>query len=292
MADTLAEPVMNPATASQLKDVIAAPPNSIGLIGLAGIGRRTLAQWVIRSIVGDPKLVLDDNQYCKLIATKNNISIKDDQIKEIHDFVKLKTLGKKNLRRFVVIEGADLLTDKAQGRLLNLLEEPPLDTMIILLIENTTNFLTTVLSRIQLISVKKPSKEQLKSKFDINPKDFDKLYVLADGLPGLLQSILDDPDNHTLILSLDKVRNLLAKTTYERLISVNELSTDKNEVKILLDVMGRLSKVSIDAAVNKGDERAADRWLKILERSAKAKAALNANANAKLTLTDLFLNLV
>jgi len=128
--------------------------------------------------------------------------------------------------------------------------------------------------------------------FNIDSKEFDKLYVLADGLPGLLQAIIDDPDNHTLIISLDVVRGLLTKTTFERLTTVNELSTDKIATKNLLDVLTRLSKVSIDSAVKKGDEVAADKWLKILAGSVYAKAALNRNANAKLTLTDLFLNLV
>jgi len=72
--------------------------------------------------------------------------------------VKLKTAGKNNLRRFVIIEDADLLTDDAQNSLLQLLEEPPIDTMIILLIQNLQEILPTILSRLQIISVKKPSK--------------------------------------------------------------------------------------------------------------------------------------
>jgi DNA polymerase-3 subunit delta' len=184
------------------------------------------------------------------------------------------------------------LTDEAQNALLKLLEEPPLDTMIILLIENPQTIFPTVLSRLQTISIKKPTKEQIKSAFDINPKDFDKLYVLADGLPGLLQSIIDEPDEHTLILSLAKARDLLTKTTFERLTMVNELSTDKVATKNLLDVLARLSKSSIDVAIKKGDEVTAEKWLKILEGSVNARAALDRNANAKLTLTDLFLNLV
>jgi DNA polymerase-3 subunit delta' len=292
MSKSINEPILHPSTASLINEVIASPPNSLGLVGPSGIGRKTLAQWIIRNIVGDPDLILEANQYCKLIGTENNISIKIEQIKPILEFVKLKTAGKNNLRRFVIIEDADLLTDDAQNSLLQLLEEPPIDTMIILLIQNLQEILPTILSRLQIISVKKPSKEQIKSVFNIDSKEFDKLYVLADGLPGLLQAIIDDPDNHTLIISLDVVRGLLTKTTFERLTTVNELSTDKIATKNLLDVLTRLSKVSIDSAVKKGDEVAADKWLKILTGSVYAKAALNRNANAKLTLTDLFLNLV
>jgi DNA polymerase-3 subunit delta' len=267
MSKSINEPILHPSTASLINEVIASPPNSLGLVGPSGIGRKTLAQWIIRNIVGDPDLILEANQYCKLIGTENNISIKIEQIKPILEFVKLKTAGKNNLRRFVIIEDADLLTDDAQNSLLQLLEEPPIDTMIILLIQNLQEILPTILSRLQIISVKKPSKEQIKSVFNIDSKEFDKLYVLADGLPGLLQAIIDDPDNHTLIISLDVVRGLLTKTTFERLTTVNELSTDKIATKNLLDVLTRLSKVSIDSAVKKGDEVAADKWLKILAGS-------------------------
>lgn len=292
MPQSIQEPIMNPATAAKIKEVIATPPNSLGLVGPTGIGRKTLAQWIVRNIVDDPKLNLDDNQYCKVISTENNISIKDEQIEVINDFVKLKTLGKNNLRRFIVIDGADLLTVWSQNRLLRLLEEPPLDTMLILLIDNPKEMLPTVLSRLQIISVKKPSKEQIKNKFDISPKDFDRLYAMSDGLPGLLQSVSEDPDNHELMLALAKVRDLLTKTTFQRLTTINELSSDKIATKNLLDVLTRLSKVSMDSAVKNDDEVAVDKWLKILAGSVNAKEALSKNANVKLTLTDLFLNLV
>ena len=122
MNDSVQKPVMHPATAALLKGVVTSPPNSLGLVGLPGIGRKTLAEWIVRNLVDDPALELDENQYCKVIATENDISIKREQIKSILDFVKLKTIGKKNLRRFVVIDNADILTRDAQSALLKLLE--------------------------------------------------------------------------------------------------------------------------------------------------------------------------
>jgi len=292
MVKTLSDPIIHPVTKSLLQEVLEQPPNSLGLMGTSGIGRKTIAQWLIRKITNNPKIDLGDSQFTKLIVSENNISIKIEQIHEINNFVKLKTAGTNDHRRFVVIDNADLLTDDAQNALLSLLEEPPLDTMIILTIENPENILPTVLSRIQTISIKKPTRDQLKGQFGIETKDFDRLYALTDGLPGLLQSIQDDPDNHPLTVALEKARDLLAKKTYDRLISINELTSDKNETKILLDVLVRLSKVSINTSVNKSDQLSADKWLKILSASVDAREALRLNANPKLTLTDLFLNLV
>lgn len=292
MAKTIPEPIMHPATAKLLKGVIASPPNSLGLIGEEGMGKTTLAQWLIRNLTNNQNLQLNDSPYCKLITTGDKTSIALEQIREINKFVKLKTTGINKLRRFVVIENADLMTSEAQNALLKLLEEPPVDTMIILTIDNPQNIFPTVMSRIVIVVIKKPSKDQVRIKLNISPKDFDKLYTLAGGLPGLLQSIASNPENHSLIVALDKVRSVLAQKSYGRLISVTELSSDKAETKLFLDVLDRLAKVSVEAAVNKDDGLSADRWLKILGATAEAQEALSLNANAKLTLTDLFLNLV
>lgn len=54
-------------------------------------------------------------------------------------------------RKFAVIDGADALTVPAQNALLKLLEEPPGDTVIVLVAENPSNLLPTIRSRTQTL---------------------------------------------------------------------------------------------------------------------------------------------
>ncbi len=286
------DPVINPVTAKLLQSLVASPPNSLGLIGKTGIGKITLAEWIIRNIAQDPKLKLGENQKTKLIVSDNNNSITIEQIREINEFVKLRTIGTGSYRRFIVIENAGQMTIQAQNALLKLLEEPPKDTMIMLTIDNTQDILPTVLSRIQTVTIKVPTKEQLSTLFDKDDPNFDRFYLLASGLPGLLESIHADPENHPVMVALGKVRDILGKKSFERLASVNELSTDKADTKLFLEVLARMASVSIDSAVTKSDEAVAQRWINIQDVSVKAREALDHNANAKLVLTDLFLNLV
>lgn len=78
-------------------------------------------------------------------ATKT-ISISVDDIREqIVNEVKIKPYSYK--RKIFIIDKADTMTSQAQNSLLKTLEEPPKYVLIILIAENTENFLPTVLSR-------------------------------------------------------------------------------------------------------------------------------------------------
>ena len=78
-------------------------------------------------------------------ATKT-ISISVDDIREqIINEVKIKPYSYK--RKIFIIDKADTMTSQAQNALLKTLEEPPKYVLIILIAENTENFLPTVLSR-------------------------------------------------------------------------------------------------------------------------------------------------
>ena len=71
-------------------------------------------------------------------------SIKDIFIIEMQDRLKTMPFGSRNI---VIIENADIMTPRAQNRLLKTLEEPPGKSVIILLSENIENLLPTVRSR-------------------------------------------------------------------------------------------------------------------------------------------------
>lgn len=78
-------------------------------------------------------------------ATKT-ISISVDDVREqIVNEVKIKPYSYK--RKIFIIDKADTMTVQAQNALLKTLEEPPKYVLIILIAENTENFLPTVLSR-------------------------------------------------------------------------------------------------------------------------------------------------
>ena len=85
-----------------------------------------------------------DNHEDITYISREGLSIKDAAIENIQDKLNVKPLGDRNV---VIINDADTMTARAQNRLLKTLEEPPGDSLIILLSENINNLAQTVLSR-------------------------------------------------------------------------------------------------------------------------------------------------
>lgn len=74
-----------------------------------------------------------------------------EQAKQIRAYLSLKPYSAKN--RAVVLESAQNLTDEAQNSLLKTLEEPPESAVLILGADSENNFLPTILSRCQIVTI-------------------------------------------------------------------------------------------------------------------------------------------
>lgn len=79
-----------------------------------------------------------------IYISANGNSIKDADIVGMQDRLKTKPFGDRNI---VIIEDSDTMTLRAQNRLLKTLEEPPGNSVIILLSENMENLVQTIQSR-------------------------------------------------------------------------------------------------------------------------------------------------
>lgn len=75
---------------------------------------------------------------------RDGLSVKDAAVEAIQEKLNVKPLGDRNV---VVISDCDTMTARAQNRLLKTLEEPPGQSLLILLSENMENLAQTILSR-------------------------------------------------------------------------------------------------------------------------------------------------
>ena len=108
-----------------------------------------------------------DNHEDIIYIEKDGKSIKDSAIIEMQERLKVKPLRGKNI---VVICDSDLMTDRAQNRLLKTLEEPLGNAMIILLTENMENLAGTILSRCVKFRINGSSKGQGKKAANLHAK--------------------------------------------------------------------------------------------------------------------------
>lgn len=113
-----------------------------------------------------------------ILESNQNTSIGIDEIRNFQKKLYLKPI--KSKVKAGIIKNAENLTFTSQNAMLKLLEEPPINTIIILEITNKEVLLPTILSRCQLIEIKDKLIEILDE--EIN-KNFDLIFNL-DALPA------------------------------------------------------------------------------------------------------------
>lgn len=86
----------------------------------------------------------------KVVEPSGGKTIKIDQIREVQSFLKFKPDNEDY--RFIIVDKAHNMTAEASNSLLKMLEEPPAKTCFILITENLSSMLPTVVSRSQVIN--------------------------------------------------------------------------------------------------------------------------------------------
>ena len=142
--------------------------------GPRGTGRFTTALEVAKALNcarGDGE-ACDECPTCRKIASRNHMDlilvspddkgtgeVKIGMIRELQHRVNLKPYEMQ--RKVCVIASADRMTPDAANALLKTLEEPPADSVLILIVENLTNILPTIASRCRQVRFYSLSEDEL-----------------------------------------------------------------------------------------------------------------------------------
>ena len=133
------------------------------LTGGVGTGKRCAAAWLARSrlgmpVAGGPEYPLAIPEHADLrwiTCPEDKFSIGIEQVRDL--------VGELNLTSYegggkvAVIEPADAMTHSAANSLLKTLEEPPGDTLLILVVDRPGRLPATIVSRCQRLNVHLPS---------------------------------------------------------------------------------------------------------------------------------------
>jgi DNA polymerase III delta prime subunit len=285
------ELLLHDTTRQAVSRLLAKRVHAIVLTGPAGSGKSTLAGAIARDVLG--KASLDREPYYRRYAPVDN-TVTIEQMRDAQKFLALKTTGTGATRRVIVIERADTMAAEAQNAILKTLEEPPLDTMILLTASQPEKLLPTIRSRAQLVHITPPGQPVAEEYF--GAKGFTgpavtKAYVLSAGMVGLMQAILENEHDNPLVQDIQAAKSLLQKTVFERLTVVDELSKQRERVTGLLTALKRICQGALEQAAQKQQTASVTSWHHRLQQTAEAEERFAKNANTKLLLTDLFLNL-
>ncbi len=156
-------------------------PHAILLEGDYGTGKHTLAKYLCNAIVcGEDNSPCGSCHDCHLanINSHPDITVVTNadgkktitvaQIRDLRNEAYIKPHQAK--KRVFVIDGADTMNEQSQNALLKVLEEPPVAVMFVLIAENKSSLLDTIISRCVTLTLNAPefsvAFQYIKSKTD------------------------------------------------------------------------------------------------------------------------------
>ena len=177
-------------------------PHAVLFSGIEGIGKKKIAETCAAVLLcenpkdGEPCGVCSN---CRLTAagshpdfyivepeaTKTTRNIKIGQIRTLQSEATLRPVQAE--RRVVLIDGAEFMNGAAANCLLKTLEEPPSQTIFILLTANRAGLLMTLRSRCRTINFDRLTTEEIRAellKREIDSNKAEKISIIADGSLG------------------------------------------------------------------------------------------------------------
>lgn len=292
----MTELILHPVTAHAVKDYIENPAHALLITGAPGSGKTFLAAYIVSRVLRlDPSnnSAYKSHPYVRLVRPDDGKTIPVETIRSLQKFLSLKvpTTDKDNIARAIIIEDAHLLSLESQNALLKTLEEPPADTILMLLIPSAEAVLATIQSRSRQLAVRPPGVDRLTAYFSSQQYDAENInraLMLSGELPGLATALLTGDTSHPLMTATTHARGILRSKTYERLLLVDSLSKQKALCIDILFVLTQMARMSLVRSI---DDVSGKRWHRVLQAAYTAAEQLSHNTQTKLVLTNLMLEL-
>ncbi len=139
-------------------------PHAVMLLGASGVGKRCAAAWIARQRLGlgansglpeYPLIVPEHADLRWLRPPEERQTIGIEQVRDLVADLSLTSF--EGGGKVAVIEPADAMTPNAANGLLKTLEEPPGDTLLVLVTDKTGRLPATIFSRCQRIQIAVPA---------------------------------------------------------------------------------------------------------------------------------------
>lgn len=184
-------------------------PHAVIFSGAEGIGKRFAAEICAAALLCDNPIdgePCGTCENCKLTAarthpdfyivepeaTKTTRNIKIGQIRAMQSEAALRPIN--SARRVVILDGAELMNNAAANCLLKTIEEPPSQTIFILLTASRSSLLMTIRSRCMTINFDKLPAMKIRDALisrGVEVAEAERLSVIADGSFGRALSLKD-----------------------------------------------------------------------------------------------------
>ena len=309
----------------QLKKIIAEGkfPHAVIFSGGEGIGKKKIAETCAAVLLcknpvgGEPCGVCEN---CKLISagshpdfylvepesTKTTKNIKIGQIRTLQTEVSLRPVQAEG--RVVLIDGAEFMNNAAANCLLKTLEEPPSQTIFILLSANRAGLLMTLRSRCRTVNFDKLKSEEIFSELlrrEIETDKAKKISIVADGSLGRALNLAESGGYELRESAIDLIERISVSgfSNEDVFTKGNQISNWSKEQfsdfiiyiqKILRDIffIGKTELYNPDFSDRLKKIKLSEKALtKMIAEGAETRRRLNSNANLKLLAESYLMRL-
>ncbi len=270
---------------TKIDEFLKKPNRPVMLHGLQWLNKDQIAL-ILAARALDVKDILKYPYLLHIGRTNRNIKV--EEVRELNNFLKLKVPSNKPINRVAIIHHAERMNLSSQNALLKNLEEPPLNTLLILISSQPSKLLLTIRSRLTNILISPPTTQEI---MDFYQKEYslDEIKIAAQvnsNSPKLITRYLknqENKDNPDII----KAREFITGSTYQRLLMIDELSKDKKELEKFILILKNMSR----SAINQSNSKSINKWRQILKEAINAEMSLNSNVQTKLILLKLILDI-
>ena len=276
--------LVNPITERLVLNFIEKAGSPLALIGTEGVGKIYLAELIADKIL-NTKTIKNHPYIFVLDAKMSGI----DQVRELQNNLKLVVPGKQLIKRMVIIDNFDSFGREAQNALLKIIEEPPIDTQIIILINSVNFVLPTILSRVQAVNVLPVSLDQSQKYFmdQYSENEIKRAYNISAGNSELMQNIISNNDSSHLIINIERAKQILSLEKYERIAQIDKLIKEKDtDIPLLLESFVKILNATYIQSLQKPQTSLTN--LNRLSYALKCIDNLALGVNKKLALTQFF----
>lgn len=192
-----------------------------------------------------------------------------------------------SVRRVVIINPANAMTESAQNALLKTLEEPNLNTHFLLITTASTDLLPTIQSRCQQLTLHRTTASQdaqLLEKTALTPQEKRQIAFLAAGLPLLITELSHDAKKlaERQAIAADAKHILEHPSSYASLKCALRY-TDRASALQLIDILLRFIHFQLKHAAQPPTMH------QLLKKVLEAEKSLLANGNTRLALLKIVL---
>lgn len=284
--------IIHPKTSRAVQMFANSPSHAVLLSGPTGSGKRSIARALAAELLGiDGKRLDSHPHFTHLAREEGKKDIPIEAVRRINKLLALKVPSKNAVKRVALIEDAQLMNTEAQNAFLKSLEEPAEGTIFILTTSSKSALLPTVVSRATSVVI---HPVDMQSALDYYPgRDEQEVITswrLSQGSPGLLSVLLGDEPSE-LKSAVQKAKELLKKSRYERLLELDTIAKDKAEFANLLDGLSRVIKALYRAAAQSGKTKQTKSLTEAMKLVMDARRDLDANVLPRLIALKLTLNL-